>query len=80
MNNILASSLEGFIKILHDPKSLEVNHSKSPILRIITNHKWKEIKEKILDETKDNLLKKTVEQALLAGRFACISLTSIFIK
>jgi hypothetical protein len=80
MNKILVSSLEGFIKIIHDPKLLEVNHSKSPILRLITNHKWKEIQENILDETKDHLLKKTVEQALLAGGVACISLTSIFTK
>jgi hypothetical protein len=76
----LATNLKTFIDGLHDPKSLDINNQKSPMLKLITNSKWKEIKEKILDKTKDHLLDKTIEYAETAAPLAFVTLSTIFIK
>jgi len=76
----LATSLKVFIDTLHDPKSLETHNSKSPILKLITACKWKEVKEKIVDKTKDHLLDKTVEYSMAAAPVAFVALSTILTK
>lgn len=74
----LATNLQAFINKLNDSKSTESQTSKSPILKLFTEHKWKEIKENILDKTKDKLLEKTVEYSVAAAPAAFIALSTIF--
>jgi hypothetical protein len=59
---------------------LDINNRKLPILKLITNFKWKEIKEKILDKTKDHLLDRTIEYSAAAAPLAFVALSTIFTK
>jgi hypothetical protein len=76
----LENNLKTFIDGLHDPKSLDINNPKLPMLKLITNFKWKEIKEKILDKTKDHLLDRTIEYSAAAAPLAFVALSTIFTK
>ena len=74
----LASNIKAFVNKLHDYKSVDVSESKSPTLKLFTEHKWNEIQEKILNKTKDTLLEKTVEYSLAAAPAAFVALSTIF--
>jgi hypothetical protein len=71
----LASSLEEFVNILHDSQILETPGIKSPILKLISEYKWKDIREKI----QESLLTKTIEYAALtAAPAAFVALSTVF--
>ncbi len=76
----LATNLKTFILNPNNANVPDGHAKKSPILKLITERKWSEIKEKLLDETKNQLLTKTVDYSLAAAPAAFIALSTIFIK
>lgn len=76
----LASNLKAFILSLEHSNIPDDHSHKSPMLKLITERKWGEIKEKLLDESKNQLLTKTVDYSLAAVPAAFIALSTIFIK
>jgi hypothetical protein len=70
----LTTNLKALISKLHDSKSIEFQTSKSPILKLITDHKWK---EKILDKINEKLLEKTIEYAAAAAPAAYVTVSTL---
>ncbi len=71
----LATNLKALINKLHDSKSIESQTSRSPILKLITDHK---LKEKILDKINEKLLEKTIEYSVAAAPAAYVAVSTFF--